>query len=87
MAVVIVRVSRWVGAAREIVVVMNCVTVGGVTYLASEPSRQASRPPQNTPENENSRTEYLNNHILEFAKNRALELQLHKKEDYRISKL
>lgn len=30
MAVVIVRVSRWVGAAREIVVVMNCVTVGGV---------------------------------------------------------
>jgi len=58
-----------------------------ITYLASEPSRQASRPPQNTPENENSRTEYLNNHILEFAKNKALELQLHKKEDYRISKL
>jgi len=48
-----------------------------ITYLASEPSRQASRPPQNTPENENSRTEYLNNHILEFAKSRTLELQLH----------
>jgi hypothetical protein len=47
----------------------------------------ASAAPQNTPKMQNLRTAYLNNHAMEFSENGILELHLHNKEYYRISKV
>jgi hypothetical protein len=40
-----------------------------LTCWISESVRQASRSPQNTPKNQNMRTEYLNNYTIDFAQN------------------